>query len=73
MATTVLNVTGEETLWLLALSKLVFLPSPSRSKGWQNSIKVCCWEFSEATGQEGAFQRAQVGLEGAFKWAVYKS
>lgn len=38
MAFAILNVASEETLWLLALNKLVLLPSPMVSKSWQNFL-----------------------------------
>lgn len=48
MAATDLKVTGEETFCLLALNRLVLPPSLLVSKGWQNLVKMCCWELSKA-------------------------
>lgn len=54
MAATVLNVTGEETLWILALNKLAHLPSVSKS--WQNLIKVCCGSSPRQLDREVHFR-----------------
>lgn len=56
MAATVLNVTGEETLWILALNKLEHLPSVSMSKSWQNLIKVCCGSSPRQVDREVHFR-----------------
>lgn len=66
MAATVLNVTGEETLWILALNKLARLPSVCVQELAKLDQSVL-WELSKTTGQGGAFQSAQVGLEESFQ------
>lgn len=60
----VANVTGEETLWLV-LDKLALLPSLSVQELAKLDQGVL-WELSKATGQGGAFQSAQAGLEESF-------
>lgn len=72
MATTVLNVTGEETL--LALNKLVFPPSLSQGpRAGKTQSRCAAGSSPRQPEREVHFRMHKWGLKRAFKWNVYKS
>lgn len=73
MATTVLNVTGEETLWLLALNKLVFPPSLSQGpRAGKTQSRCAAGSSPRQPDREVHFRMHKWGLKRAFRECIQK-